>query len=171
MLYYTHYARIENGVVVEYPTNPRGVLLTGEFNIPPDWLGGELDGKTYVYCHDKKPFWNHTEVLVETQPYFDEESGLWYRGYEKAPAPPELIEDRRQVAIETAQSNIAFLLDMYSETRADELELSDGQKESWQTFRGLVATVPDQPGYPFQIDWPEIPDQQKSGFTLEVVRV
>lgn len=170
---YTTYALIENGVVVEYPVNPRVTLAsTGDFNVPWNWGGGELDGKTYAYCHDKKPWTTHEEIAVETgAPYFDAEFGLWYRGYEVQAAPAELIAERRAEADATIQRDIATMIGQYSDAKAQELGLSDSQRADWARFRTEMLAVPNQAGYPFQFSWPLLPDSQENKMTLEVVRV
>jgi len=172
MDFYKHYAIIENGVVIEYPVNPRTfVLSTGDYNIPPFWEGGILDGKTYVFCHDKKPQTDYTEILVETTPYYDNEMQLWYRGYQKQTATDELIALRRNIEIETSQSNINALLETYSETQEINLELSNRQKEAWDKYRNELLEIPNQIGYPMQILWPTTPDSDTTVMKLEVTRI
>jgi len=169
---YTTYALIENGVAVEYPVNPRVTLAsTGDFNVPWNWGGGELDGKTYAYCHDKKPWTTHEQITVETTPYFDAEAGLWYRGYEIQTAPPELIAERYRVADTTVRQSILDITEFYSDARAQELELTEEQRADWVRFRTEMNAVPQAAGYPFQFEWPIFPDSQENKMTLKVVRV
>ena len=164
---YKHYAIIENGVVVEYPVDAHDVP---GFDLPMNWPGGELNGKTYVFCHDQKPYRNWDQIEVETEPYFDQDSGLWYRGYELQPAPQSVIDDLLKNADIGAKKNVAVYLEQYSEQRANELELSQEQKASWAQFRVDVQAVFSQPGYPMSVIWPEIPDGE-SKQKIEVVRV
>jgi hypothetical protein len=169
---YTTYALIENGVVVEYPVNPRVLIAsTGDFNVPWNWGGGELDGKTYAYCHDKKPVTTHEEITVETTPYFDVEAGLWYRGYEIQPAPPELVVERYGVAYTSVRRAIAGMIAQYSDAKAQELGLTETQRADWTRFRTEMQAVPQQAGYPFQFSWPVRPDSVENKMTLQVVRV
>lgn len=172
MDFYKHYAEIKNGSVIQYPVNPRVLLAsTGDYNVPPYWEGGDLDGKTYVFCHDSKPQTDYTEVLVETTPYYDTEKQCWYRGYQKQNAPAELIALRLNTAVETTQNNIIALLDVYSEAQAINLGLSDKQKAAWKQYRDALLLIPTQPGYPMQIEWPKTPDSAATAMKLEVVRV
>jgi hypothetical protein len=169
---YTTYALIENGAVIEYPVNPRVLIAsTGDFNVPWNWGGGELGGKTYAYCHDKKPPTTHEEITVETTPYFDIEMSLWYRGYEIQPAPPELISERIEIAYTASQQAIAYIITQYSDARAQELELTETQRADWARFRTEMQAVPQQAGYPFQFKWPVFPDSTENKMTLQVVRV
>jgi hypothetical protein len=169
---YTTYALIENGVAVEYPVNPRVTIAsTGDFNVPWNWGGGELDGKTYAYIHDNKPPTTHEEITVETTPYFDAESGFWYRGYEVQPASIELIAERYRVADTTSRQAIADITAQYSDTKAQELGLTEEQRADWARFRAEMQTVPQQVGYPFQYSWPVFPESQENRMKLKVVRV
>jgi hypothetical protein len=169
---YTTYALIENGVVIEYPVNPRVLIAsTGEFNVPWNWGGGELDGKTYAYCHDQKPWTTHEEIMVETTPYFNVEAGLWCRGYEVQPAPPELVAERYEIAYTTSQKTIANIIEQYSDARAQELGLTEEQRADWTRFRTEMQAVPQQAGYPFQYGWPVFPESQENRMKLKVVRV
>jgi hypothetical protein len=172
MDFYINYAVVKNGVVVEYPVNPRVLLAsTQEYNIPHNWEGGDLDGKTYVFCHDSKPYTDYTEVLIETTPYYDQTKQLWYRGYQKQTAPAELITMRRSSAAAIAQNSILSLLETYSNSRALELELSDKQKADWTQYCSVLQSIPNQSGYPMRIEWPEVPDSAATVMKLEVVRV
>ena len=172
MNFYTTYALIENGVVIEYPVNPRVLLAsTGDFNVPWNWGGGELDGKTYAYCHNKEPYITHEQVVVETTPYFDSEADLWYRGYEIQAASVELIAKRYAEALDCAQKAIDEICAMYSDIRAQELGLSSNQRADWAEFRQETQLVPKQNGYPFSYRWPALPDSEQSKMTLGVVRI
>jgi hypothetical protein len=165
---YKNYALIENGVVVAYPVD---VLATSGSNLPHNWPGGELYGKTYVFCHDRKPQRNWDEIEVETYPYFDQVSGLWYRGYTVQRAPQDVIDERVSNADSAARYNIAAYLSQYSEEKADEFGLSESQRAAWSQFRADIQAVFDQPGYPIQISWPAPPDSFENNMKLEVVRV
>lgn len=165
---YKNYALIENGVVAAYPVNVHDIPGV---SVPHNWLGGELNGKTYMFCHDQKPQRNWDEVEVETTPYFDQASGLWYRGYTVQQAPQDVIDERVRTADSAAQYNITSYLDQYSEEKANQLELSDAQKAAWAQFRADVQAVPNQPGYPMAVIWPNEPDSANGQEQLEVVRV
>jgi hypothetical protein len=165
---YKNYALIENGVVVAYPVDVRAVSGA---ELPHNWPGGELYGKTYVFCHDQKPQRNWDEVEVETTPYFDQESGLWYRGYTVQKAPQEVIDERVNNADSAAQYNIASYLSQYSEETAVALGLSEEQKATWAQFRADVAAIVNQPGYPMVVTWPDEPDSDAGRTKLEIVRV
>jgi len=172
MDFYTHYAKLKDGKVVEYPVNPRTFLLsTNDYNIPFNWQGGNLGEETYVFCHNQEPEVNYTEIFVETTPYFDSQNNVWYRGYEKKEASPELILERVNFADKMARQRIATLLDQYSNENELALGLSDEQKIDWQNFRSELATVLTQQNYPMQITWPAPPDSLENAMKIGVVRI
>ena len=37
--------------------------------------------------------------------------------------------------------------------------LSDDEKQSWRDYRQALLDVPQQPGFPKEIDWPVAPDE------------
>jgi hypothetical protein len=159
---HTTYAIIENGAVVEYPVDPNT-----EHALPPFWLGGELAGKQYVFCHNQEPPSTHLEVLVETTPELDEASGNWYRKYVIEPAPAEVVEERRQYAATAAHNSI----NSFKELTQKHLNqnLTPEQRLDWESFLGSLEQVPAQSGFPFAIDWPVAPNEKP--IKIEVTRI
>lgn len=159
---YTTYAIVENGVVVEYPVDPNT-----QHALPPFWLGGELDGKQYVFCHNQEPPSTHLEVLVETTPELDEASGNWYRKYVVQPAPIEVVEERRQQANTTAQNAISRLQSLAQKHLGQNLTLE--QRNAWESFVDSLAQVPMQSGFPFAVNLPIPPSEMP--IKIEVTRI
>lgn len=42
-------------------------------------------------------------------------------------------------------------------TRLDDVPLSDAQKQVWADYREALRHIPDQPGFPYSIEWPVKP--------------
>jgi len=153
---YEHYAIIENGQVVEFPANPR-LLDTG---LPWDWLGGEVAGKTFVFCHNDEPWHEHTKNAVENnQPFYRAETDCWYRGYDIVDATPEEIVQRvanqtagmrEEVAYEIAksQANLEKLGTMPAETQ-----------QQWDAYFAEMQSIEQQAGFPWDIQWPTEPQR------------
>lgn len=155
---YVHYAVVENDQLVEYPVNPRVFLaLQNCYNVPEYWEGGVLDGKTYVYCHNFEPPSIYTKNIVEVTPLKNPENGLWYRQYEYVDASPEEIEQRTALEAERARNTIRVSLEQFDamQTILDELE-----PEKWDVVRAKLRDVPNQPGFPWNIEWPQTPDAE-----------
>lgn len=148
---YTTYAIVDGESVLEYPVNPN---LT--HSLPPYWLGGELDGKKYAFCHNKEPATDHTQDLIEGQPRFDVESGCWYRQYEIIQASAEKIAQRTAHQTELTNNTINSLRALADEALSG--ALSDEQRAAWLAFKDAVQAVANQPTFPWAIDWPQRPD-------------
>jgi hypothetical protein len=159
---YTTYAIIKDGVVIDYPVNPNT-----EHALPPFWLGGELAGKQYVFCHNQEPPSTHLEVLIETTPELDTASGNWYRKYTVAPAPAEVVEERRLYAEEAAKNSINYFEKLAYGYLSG--ELTPEQRQDWELFLGSLKQIPLRKDFPFIRDWPVAPNQVQ--INIEVTRI
>ena len=43
-------------------------------------------------------------------------------------------------------------------TQVVDAPLSDAQRAGWVSYRRALRFIPDQPGFPAEIQWPEVPD-------------
>jgi hypothetical protein len=43
-------------------------------------------------------------------------------------------------------------------TQVADAPLSDAQRMAWVTYRQALRDVPDQPGFPAEIQWPDVPE-------------
>lgn len=155
----TNYAIIENGVVVQYPVNPRvWVIATDSYNVHELWQGGELDGKTYVFCHNPMIDILPTQSLVEKTPACDPNTGLWMRQYDIVPATDDEIAERRPLYLRGALDFVAERLDDYAKKQSMILELPEAEQAKWEAYRIALQTLPDQPGYPFTYTLPKSPE-------------
>ena len=159
---YTNYAIVKDGVVVEYPVNPRTWIISREaFNVPELWHGGILDGKEYVLVHTLEPHCHPTKNLVEKpQPFFDTETKLWKRQYDFVPASSEEIEERRGKYLRGAQELVAYFLADYYKKVPMIINLSSTEQTKWDAYRDALLAVPQQPDYPFTYTLPSSPEEQ-----------
>jgi hypothetical protein len=63
---------------------------------------------------------------------------------------PSIIEKRNQLLIE---SDIAMLPDNYA-------KLSEEKKIEWATYRQALRDLPEQEGFPWDINWPKKPTKE-----------
>ena len=159
---YTNYAIVKDGVVVEYPVNPRVWNLSSEeFNVPELWLGGELNGKTYVYVHTFAPYCHPTLNLVEkTLPAFNSERNAWLRQYDFVAASEEEIAERRAMYVRGVQATMANLLAAYYQKVLLISSLPAEEQAKWDAYRDAVLAIPQQPDYPFVCTLPQSPESQ-----------
>jgi hypothetical protein len=168
---YKHYAVLKDGVVVEYPVDPRTwVVLANSYNIPEYWEGGELDGKTYVFCHNKPPNHNYDETLVEKTPALNPENGLWYRQYDVVKLDAEALSELREAAqlgVDILQKRLLSEMEAIANTI---VELSAMEQEKWQRYKNDLLNLHVQPDYPFFYITPTRPDELDD-LKMKVTRV
>lgn len=159
---YINYAIVKDGAVLEYPVNPRvWDLSSEEFNVPDYWLGGELNGKTYVYVHTFAPYCHPTLNLVEkTLPAFDSERNAWLRQYDFVAASEEEIAERREMHVRGVQTTMANLLAAYYQKMQLILDLPAEEQAKWDAYRDALLSIPQQPDYPFVFTLPQSPESQ-----------
>lgn len=69
------------------------------------------------------------------------------------PAPPPTAEELAS----DARANRDFLLSQSDWTQVSDVALTEDQKQAWATYRQALRDVPEQPGFPSNINWPEAP--------------
>jgi len=152
---FTHYAQIENEVVVAYPVDPHK-MVDGVMTPTETWLGGEFEGKTYTYCHDEQPAIDHTQDLVEIAPAFDPARGYWYRQYTIVPASAEVVAKRTAKQTAIVQDCVADIINSVQDALAE--NLTDADKALWVEFRNQTLAVLSAPTFPWSIVWPTPPE-------------
>jgi hypothetical protein len=155
---YEHYAIIKDGQVVEYPANPR-VYDTG---LAWNWLGGELAGETFVFCHNVEPWRDHTKNVVENhRPFYNPDTGHWYRGYDIVDASPQEIAQR--VADQTAgmREDIAYHIAKSQETLAKLETIPAETQQQWDAYFVEMQAIEQQAGFPWDVKWPTEPHRVK----------
>lgn len=169
---FTTYALIEAGAVVEYPVNPRvWNISTESYNISEYWMGGELDGKTYMFVHNAPPAVPHTKNAVENNvPVFNSDNQLWYRGYDVVDASAEEIAERTDREVDS----VRHIRDMYVTEGQEVLSKitnlpPEGQQE-WDAYFADLRNLESQSSFPWDLTWPIRPDQVQR-VKIEVERV
>jgi len=165
---FTHYAKIENGVVVAYPVDPHK-LVDGVVEPTANWLGGEFEGATYVYCHEDPPPIDHTQELVETTPAFDPVRGYWYRQYTIVPASAEVIATRTAAQTAIVQDCVADIINSVQSELAG--NLTDSDRALWVEFRKQTLSVLSAPTFPWNIVWPTPPKNTSVKWNGEEVNI
>lgn len=165
---FTHYAQIENGVVVAYPVDPH-TMVDGVMTPTGTWLGGEFEGKTYVYCHDEQPAIDPTQDLVEGTPAFDSVRGNWYRQYTIVLATAQVIAERKAAQTELVHSTVSVIIgDIQNVLSRD---LTDSDRAAWVAFRNQTMAVLSSPTFPWGIVWPMPPENTSVAWNGETVNM
>lgn len=168
---YKHYARIKNGVVLDYPVDPRvWDVTTNSYNIDEYWEGGELDGNEYVFCHNLEPEYQYDETLVEKTPEFDPQKNLWVRKYDTVKVSAEVLAKRRVMAQQTVDEIMANLRQDLVEMQSTIVTFTENRRKKWAAYAEQIEAMPLQPNYPFQYVVPKRPDLVQD-LKIEVTRI
>lgn len=144
------YAKVENGAVAEYPVYAGDIIRRfpdTSFPIPFE----APDGYEEV-LQEPPPSVNHLSNLREGTPEFVD--GILVQSWIVEPATPEEIQDRTErKSAEVREQRNSLLLE------SDWTQLPDSgiNKEPWIEYRQALRDVTVQPGFPWEIGWPEKP--------------
>ncbi|MDQ5882457.1 MAG: hypothetical protein QG616_2289 [Pseudomonadota bacterium] len=96
---------------------------------------------------------DHTEKLEEAEPV--KKDGKWVKEYRKRPATPEEIDAAtKDKAADVRATRDALLRD------TDWTQLADADKKAqgdFVSYRQALRDMPQQAGFPFNVDWPVKP--------------
>ena len=144
------YARIEHGVVAEYPVYEGELRLrfpNTSFPIPFEAPDG------YVPIADvQQPDIDYTQNLVDGTPKLV--GGVWTRNWLISDASTEQIAER------TTGKSLMVRNERNGRLAAcDWTQLADAPVDAtaWATYRQALRDVPDQPGFPWDVTWPIAP--------------
>jgi Phage tail assembly chaperone protein len=68
--------------------------------------------------------------------------------------PPALLVT---LACTEARSRRGAQLRSCDWTQVADAPLTNAQRAAWQSYRQALRTIPDRPGFPAEIQWPEVP--------------
>lgn len=144
------YARIENGAIAEYPLYAGDIQArfpNSSFPAPFAPPAG------YEPVADvTQPTIDHTQNIAEGQPELI--GGQWTRTWVVTPASQEEIDARLAGKAQSIRANRDARL-----RSSDWTQFGDAAVDTaaWAAYRQALRDVPDQPGFPFDVTWPEPP--------------
>lgn len=147
------YARIENNVVVEYPVFAGDIQLRyphTSFPIPFEPPAG------YTPVEEKpQPTINYTKNITEGTPELI--GGQWTQIWIVSDASPEQITERTNNKANDVRSERNKKLSDCDWTQLTDSPLDPEAKSAWAFYRENLRMVPQQPGFPWQVNWPPKP--------------
>ena len=122
-----------------FPRNP-SVELLADWNVFP-----VVDRPAPMYD-------TTTKTIAQTEPTL--ENGEWVRNWKVSDLSQEEITARFEQACASARANRNALL-----TSCDWTQLPDSpaDQEAWANYRQELRDLPEQAGFPHEINWPEQP--------------
>lgn len=148
--------RLNNGVPEGYPilqSNFLRLFPTTSFTLPlqPE----EVEPLGYgIYESTDKPEAERYKNVVETTPVKNTETGAWHQAWIQ-----EDMTDEERTAADARQANLMRNLREYRLIDSDWTQFADSPVDGslWLTYRQALRDVPTQPGFPWDITWPEQP--------------
>lgn len=149
------YAKINNGLVEKYPytigelrrDNPQ---ISFPFQIPPEVL--EEHGVVRVEETDA-PTVDATQELIKQEPQYVD--GRWIQTWSVRDKTPEEIESLRQIKADEVRMSRNSMLSSSDWTQAKDID--DSVSSLWVPYRQQLRDITEQPGFPFNINWPVAP--------------
>lgn len=96
------------------------------------------------------------DKLVEGAPIRDEQ-GYWRQQWlvvEQTAEEKAVTDDRKQKEVRFVRTRRLMESDW---TRLDDAPLSTEQRAAWATYRQQLRDLTDQPGFPWEVTWPNQP--------------
>lgn len=145
------YARIENGLVAEYPVYEGEIKIRfprTSFPVPFEPPSG------YVAVEDvPQPQVDHTKVVTEGD--LELAAGKWRRVWIISDAPADVLAERTQTKATGVRAERNGRL-----SRCDWTQLSDSPgatRAAYVQYRQTLRDVPQQAGFPWNVTWPAEP--------------
>ena len=145
------YAKIENGVVAEWPiVNLRQRLPQVSFaeEINNDNLP---DGFVFIPPAVVPTYETSTHSIVLSDPTFI--NGIWTQEYTAIPLSEEKLQQHAANTAENVRQNRDMLL-----STSDWTQVADApvDKAAWATYRQALRDITTQDGFPYDILWPNV---------------
>lgn len=148
------YARIENNAVVEYPVFAGDIQLrypNTSFTVPFEPPAG------YVTVEPQpRPTVTYTHNVAEGTPVLKD--GTWIQVWVVSDATGEQIAERTKNKANEIYAERNKKLAESDWTQLIDSPLTPEAKAAWQFYRENLRMVPDQPGFPWNVNWPKKPN-------------
>ena len=155
----TMFIKIENGQPVGNPLIDQNMwYLFPNFNwnraITSD-LVAELGYAVYEFTQVPEPG-NHQKV-IETTPLLNTNNGTYYQQWQVVDMTEEekAAADARQSDI--VRENRYIKLALTDWAVLPDVQISEARKQQFLSYRQQLRDITDQPGFPWEIVWPEQP--------------
>jgi hypothetical protein len=118
----------------------------------------DVVSRGYAFYQDSiRPEHEIYEVVEPSAPV-QVSDDLWEKGWSVRQMTDDEISDVDNGLASSARDSRNQLLSTSDWTQFNDSPLSEADKESWATYRNALRDVPAQAGFPWDIDWPELPN-------------
>lgn len=150
------FALINDGAVVQYPYSLADLRLDNPSTsfAPNDDATYELFGMFRVFNATAPVYDTATEKLQEGTPVFDNDANRWTQVWQVVALSAEELQQKLDAESAAVRDTRNALL-----AGCDWTQLADStvDKQAWATYRQALRDVPQQAGFPWNVQWPTQP--------------
>lgn len=157
------YAKIENGVVTQYPytmEDLRRDYPNTSFPASPSTEVFTEFGVVRVVVTGAPERDHATQKVVEGTPVFVSQRNRWEQLWEIKAASEQEITERNQAKAADIRSQRNNRISLCDWTQLPDAPVD---KEAWATYRQALRDLTNQQGFPWDIQWPLSPDEETNG--------
>lgn len=150
-------AIIEDGVVTRYPYSETDFRRDNPNTSFPDQLSEALleeRGAVRVHSDVQPPYDQATQNVVEGTPFFNEYTQRWTQSWVVEEANVQEIELRAAAKSDQIRAERNQLI---ADSDWTQLPDSPVDKEAWAAYRQALRDIPEQQGFPWDVEWPTPP--------------
>lgn len=148
------YAKIQNGAVVQYPYSVFQLRSENpNLTFPETKEILESMGCFHVVATGHPPY-DYTQDCVELTPVYNAAEQQWEQAWQVNAATQEEVDERTKAEAVAMRQKRNELL-----AACDWTQLTDAPVDSlaWANYRQALRDIPDQPGFPWNVVWPNTP--------------
>jgi len=150
-----NYIHAKDSSIVEYPYSIEKLRNDNPQTSFPSVMSEEELGAWSVYpvTEEDAPAFNEKTESIELQaPVFN--NGCWVRSWLVSPASQQEIELRTEAKSAQVRAQRDKTLLKTDFTQLQDFQGSAAEQLMWKEFRQHLRDLPDQAGFPFEINWP-----------------
>jgi hypothetical protein len=151
------YAKVAaDGTLDRYPYTLADLRLDNKGTSWPKQISDEVAASFDVYRVTPTPQ-PESDYAVNLERTAVKVNGTWIEKWIETPATPEQIAERTTAKSADVRSERNRLLADCDWTQLADSPLDADAKLAWQLYRETLRMVPEQPGFPWNVEWPPVP--------------
>jgi hypothetical protein len=156
------FALIKDDQVARYPYSVTDLKRDNPQVSFPQNMADEslLDFDVYrVYFSSQPDFDASTQRLQEIAPTYNGDAGRWEQVWQVVDKTVEDLSSETSAKAEEVRSERNRLL-----SESDWTQVLDApvDQQAWLTYRHALREVPQQSGFPWEVEWPTLPDEAQA---------
>jgi len=146
-----------DGSLDRYPYTLTDLKRANKGTSWPKVISDEVAASFNVYrvTPTQQPAEDHTVNLERTA---TKVNGTWIEQWIETPATPEQIAERTAAKANDVRNQRNEKLAACDWTPLPDSPLDLDAKLAWQLYRETLRMIPQQPGFPWSVEWPPVPE-------------